>query len=593
MTKYEILRNILSGIIDEAPDKYSKLYEKDPSKVEQYNNSISRAFIHLFLKVRFDLLDFEQREYYVTDGGNDGGIDGYYIDREQKFIYLFQSKFRANENNFHDKEISMREMLAMDIQRILDGEKQDEKGTDYRGKIYQLQRDISEIDDIPRYTYKVIIFANLKGVTDPELRKLTGGYKVEVIDYQKCYSDFVFPVISGTNFSKSDLTIQIDLSNKLANKISYTVATSIGDCDITVLFVPTVEVGKFMAKYKNSILKYNPRSYLGFMSQDVNRKIAESITNQATNEFALFNNGITLLSEETFINEQVANKGVAKLIVKNPQIINGGQTSFTLSRLYENNDDKSIFEKKEVLLKIITVPSHVAGKELLIEKISNATNHQTPVGPSDRLSNMEEQVYLQRRLYNEFGVLYERKRGEYSDGITKGYINESDIINRSLFIKIYYVLLNKISSSKAKKLFVSHRWTKEAIENNDMMLATLFGCMSYKRIQTLSKSNMSDLDMLGKVKAMVVLFTPSQISDFDVAITQNAGVIVDGWTTFLEANSDKVYQRTTVLEPDGEQKIVYKRARSKMRAWINSKDFAEKASAFFIQKTIQEKIFKI
>lgn len=587
MTRYEILRNILAAIIGEAPARYSKLYEKDSSKVEQFNNALSRAFIHLFLKVRFDLLDFEEREYFVTDGGNDGGIDGYYIDREHKLIYLFQSKFRANENNFHDKEITMKEMLAMDIQRILDGEKQDENGIDYRGKIYQLQRDISEIDDVPRYTYKVVIFANLKGVSDSELKKLTGGYKAEVIDYQKCYSDFVFPIISGTYFSKSDLTIQIDLSNKLANKISYTVATSIGDCDITVLFVPTVEVGKFMAKYKNSILKYNPRSYLGFKSQDVNRQIAESIIKQSTNEFALFNNGITILSEETFINEQVANKGVAKLIVKNPQIINGGQTSYTLSRLYEENDDKSIFDKKEVLLKVITVPSEAAGKENLIENISNATNHQTPVGPSDRLSNMEEQIYLQKRLFNEFGVLYERKRGEYSDGITKGYISENDIIDRSLFIKIYYILLNKISSSKAKKLFVSHRWTHEAIENNDMILATLFGCRSYKRIQTLSKSNISDLDMLGKVKVMVLLYNPGRISDFDEAIELHANEIANNWPLFLENNSDKVYQKTTVLEPDEKKRTVYKRARSKMRAWINSNDFEEKAKAFFVQKTEQ------
>lgn len=582
MTRYEILRNILAGIINEAPDKYSKLYEKDPSKVAQYGNSLSRAFIHLFLKVRFDLLDFEQREYYVTDGSNDGGIDGYYIDSEHKIIYLFQSKFRANENNFHDKEIAMKEMLAMDIQRILDGEKQDEKGIDYRGKIYQLQREISDIDDIPRYTYKVVILANLKGVTESELKKLTGGYKAEVIDYQKCYTDFVFPIISGTYFSKSDLMIQIDLSNKLANKISYTVQTVIGDCDITVLFVPTVEIGKFMSKYKNSILKYNPRSYLGFKAQDVNRQIAESITNQTTNEFALFNNGITLLSEETFINEQVANKGVAKLIVKNPQIINGGQTSFTLSRLYEDNDDKSIFDKKEVLLKVITLPPDALGKEKLIEKISNATNHQTPVGPSDRLSNLDEQVYLQNRLFNEFGVLYERKRGEYSDGIAKGYIDESDILDRSLFIKIYYILMNKVSSSKAKKLFVNHRWSREAIDDNDMMLATIYGCKSYRKLQSLSKSGTSDLDMLGKVKAMVLLYNPGIIADFDTTIEQHAGEIVDGWTDFLERHSDKVYQITTVLEPDGGKRTVYKRARSKMRAWINSKDFETSVKAFYI-----------
>lgn len=581
MTRYEILRNILAGIIEEAPAKYSKLYEKDSGKVEQYNNSLSRAFIHLFLKVRFDLIDFEEREYYITDGGNDGGIDGYYIDRDNKLIYLFQSKFRANENNFHDKEISMRELLSMDIERILSGEEKDEEGNDYRGKIFQLQRDIGEIEDIPRYNYKVVIFANLKGVTETELKRLTGGYKVEVIDHQKCYSDFVFPIISGTYYSKSDLVLQIDLSNKVASKISYTVDTCIGDCDITVLYVPTLEVGKFMSKYKNSILKYNPRSYLGFKSQEVNKFIAASITEQTTNEFALFNNGITLLSEETSINELIANKGQAKLIVKNPQIINGGQTSFTLSRIYEEYEDKSIFDKKEVLLKVITLPPKAVNKEHLIERISNATNHQTPVGPSDRLSNQEEQVYLQKRLFEVFGVLYERKRGEYSDGLFRKYIYEDDIIDRSLFIKIYYVLNNKISSSKTKKLFVSHNWTREMIEDDAMMLATILGCKCYRKLQALSKSSISDLDMLGKVKTMVLLYNPSSISEFDSVIEAHASEIVTNWQSFLEQNSDKVYQKKTILESNGEKKVMLKRARSKMRAWINSKGFKNDAESFF------------
>ena len=582
MTRYEILRNILGKIIEEAPDKYSKLYEKDPSKVEQYNNALSRAFIHLFLKVRFDLIDFEEREYYITDGGNDGGIDGYYIDKDKKEIFLFQSKFRATEDNFHEKEISMKEMLAMDIERILNGEKTDERGNEYRGKIFQLQRDISSIPDIPRYNYRVIVFANLKGVSDTELNRLTGGYQVEVVDCQKCYSDFVFPIISGTYYSQSDLMIQIDLSNKMASKISYTVDTSIGDCDITVLFVPTIEVGKFMSKYKNSILKFNPRSYLGFKAQDVNRRIAESITNRNTNEFALFNNGITLLSEETFINEHVANKGIAKLIVKNPQIINGGQTSFTLSRLYEESTDKSIFDKKEVLLKVITLPPEAAGKEQLIEIISDATNHQTPVGPSDRLSNLEEQVYLQQRLYNKYGVLYERKRGEYSDGIAKGYISESDIIDRSLFIKIYYVLKNKVTSSKTNKLFVSHRWTKEGVDDDAMMLLTIFGCKCYREIQSISKSSISDLDILAKMKAMVLLYKTDKIEDFDKTIHEKAPSVVEPWASFLEQNSDKVYQKTTVLVKLGEEKVVYKRARSKMRSWMNSKEFEKSVKQFFV-----------
>lgn len=89
----------------------------------------------------------------------------------------------------------------------------------------------------------------------------------------------------------------------------------------------------------------------------VNPQIANTVKNKSTNEFALFNNGITILSDDTQINSQVAKKDRAQLIITNPQIINGGQTAFTLSSLYEEcifNDNYSIFNEKEVLVKIIT-----------------------------------------------------------------------------------------------------------------------------------------------------------------------------------------------------------------------------------------------
>ena len=59
--------------------------------------------------------------------------------------------------------------------------------------------------------------------------------------------------------------------------------------------------------------------------------------------------------------------------------------------------------------------------------------------------------------------------------------------------------------------------------------------------------------MLGKVKAMVLLYNPGRISVFDEAIELHANEIANNWPLFLENNSDKVYQKTTVLEPDGKK----------------------------------------
>ena len=112
--------------------------------------------------MRFGLLDFVEREHFITDGAFDGGIDGYYINLEDRVIYLLQSKFRSTEANFTDKQMTLEELLSMDATRILDGHKEDEAGNSYNGKILQLQREASSIDDIARYKYKVILLANLK-----------------------------------------------------------------------------------------------------------------------------------------------------------------------------------------------------------------------------------------------------------------------------------------------------------------------------------------------------------------------------------------------------------------------------------------------
>jgi hypothetical protein len=95
--KYELLLRILDKIREEAPEQYKRLYSRDEFDLEKVNQARSRAYIHLYLKVLFGLLDFNEREKNITDGTDDGGIDGYFIDRETKSIHLIQSKFRTTE----------------------------------------------------------------------------------------------------------------------------------------------------------------------------------------------------------------------------------------------------------------------------------------------------------------------------------------------------------------------------------------------------------------------------------------------------------------------------------------------------------------
>ncbi len=196
----------------------------------------------------------------------------------------------------------------------------------------------------------------------------------------------MFPVVSGTFFNIADLFISLNLTNRelSQSRIHYAVTTEHASCKITILFVPTVEIAKILHRYKNSVLKFNPRSFLELQENPVNSEIANTIKTKKTNEFALYNNGITVLSDDTNLSENIGKEGKGQLHIKNPQIINGGQTAFTLCRVYEESvasgSADGIFQDKEVMLKVITLPpeqSERKEKLLLIEEISKATNQQS------------------------------------------------------------------------------------------------------------------------------------------------------------------------------------------------------------------------
>jgi hypothetical protein len=176
----------------------------------------------------------------------------------------------------------------------------------------------------------------------------------------------------------------------------------------------------------------------------VNKQIESSIEGSSSNEFALFNNGITIISDETSVSTNTAKRDAAQVVLHNPQLVNGGQTAYTLSRIYEKcleRDDFYVFKGKEVLLRVITfVGSPKANQQSnrmeLIGEISKASNSQTKIDESDRRSNDEIQINLQNLFFEKHGLYYERKRGEFSDGLHSEYLEPDLLIKRERLIRV-------------------------------------------------------------------------------------------------------------------------------------------------------------
>lgn len=455
--KYDVLTNILDEYVREGAALKRRKSFFDTSTGERQNQARSRAHIHLYLAATYGVIDFEEREHTITDASNDGGIDAYHIDIDNKIIDIIQSKFRVGPDNFESKNISPEEILSVDLNRILEGHRTDKYGRTYNGHILAFIEKIQKIPDIVRYNVKVTILANVKREQYPLVERLFPGDQTNIVNFDRCYNELVLPTIRGEQHYTSSMRLQIDLSNKSKNSLlSAEIPTAHGSSEVTVVLVPTIEIAKITFRYKNSILRYNPRSYLEFREQRTNEGIRSSIVDIDTGEFAILNNGITIVSDETYVNQRVGSQNRAHVEIVNPQIINGGQTAFTLSRIYEetsHDDIQRTFAGKEVVLRIITLPQiDEDSKHELIRSISSATNSQTTVSNIDRSASNDVNRKIAEDVFRMTGLLYEPKRGEYADALRKRYVDRTYIVERSIFTRLMHVACGRYGLAVERKM---------------------------------------------------------------------------------------------------------------------------------------------
>jgi len=329
----------------------------------------------------------------------------------------------------------------MEVARITKGDETDSNGVQFNEKIKAFQEKLRSIRDIAKYEYIVLFLGNVSNLNDEQIRRLIDNCIYEIYDAPAAYEKLIFPLATGTYYDPEEIVIRLELSQKESPHLKQLVETDFGQFKVTAIFVPTSEVGRVMSKYKNAILRYNPRNFLSLQKKSVNENIRKSILDREKNNFAILNNGITILSDNLRISESTGIKNEGQLILTKPQILNGGQTAYTLSTIYEDCRGKphNPLKGKEVLLKIITPLSEKDNVDPeFIELISNATNQQNEVSEADRRSNHDIQVYIQKNIYQDYGYFYERKSGEFYDGIRDKLIDKALVINRLTFIKAFW-----------------------------------------------------------------------------------------------------------------------------------------------------------
>ena len=179
--------------------------------------------------------------------------------------------------------------------------------------------------------------------------------------------------------------------------------------------------------YGSMLLEGNVRSFLSTKVK-VNKNIRKTIIEaegESKRNFFSYNNGISATASNVTIADSANGKFITS--VKNLQIVNGGQTTASLSsaRYKDKADLDGIFVQMK--LTEITNPNIA---QILIPKISRGSNSQNKVTDADFFSNHEFNIRMEkfsREIYApatggkqyETHWFFERARGQYSQEQSK------------------------------------------------------------------------------------------------------------------------------------------------------------------------------
>lgn len=285
---------------------------------------IPQLFIIWYMEAKFGI-DPDRGQQFVTDGSKDKGVDAIYIDSHNRCIHIIQSKYSREPRGAQNRQELI---MAAGVARYFmdDDDEEFERWIDSaRQEVKELGRDA--YDRIWRRDYELHVhFVTCKTITDnlradikSEFRRIKGS-KIsivgvdEVLSIAEQYFDGEVPAIDEMT------VVPVAEQSVIHHK---------GGVDLHS-YVCEVQCKKFaqdIGKSRYPLRLYFHRNIRGFLgdTQAVNADILNTLRNDPKLFFYL-NNGITILTTGV-------KKGNKSLVLSQPQIINGQQTTHVLVKL--------------------------------------------------------------------------------------------------------------------------------------------------------------------------------------------------------------------------------------------------------------------
>lgn len=349
----------------------------------------------------------------IVDGAHDCGIDGIWTFVDERYITADAHQFlssRASKielvilqaKNSSGYQESVIEKLHFHLPTLLDMSRdEDDLIAHTNAKLLERTRRFLHIleelaSSFPQVRIKVI-YAN-KSAETPHPNVKAKGDRLRR-ELSKITSDTSADL---EYLNAADLRERTARGAKAVAQLVFTetpMSTSLGEGYVCLARLD--EYYRFITSENEALrlelFESNVRDYAG--STSVNNAIGETLKSATGEDFWWFNNGVTVVGDAA----QIAGK---KIVVKDPQIVNGLQTSHEIYSYFQNGGHH---RDRSLLVKIVVAPESGTARDRIIR----ATNSQTQL-PAGALRATESiQKDIEESLNHAGGYYYERRASYY------------------------------------------------------------------------------------------------------------------------------------------------------------------------------------
>lgn len=376
-------------------------------------------------------------------------IDGYAIDDADRSCCVFYVDYKggySDEDSIHNKEIDEKFNL---IRHFVEECIRYNVGFDESTQEYELNMLLhNSLQTISKFRFYIITDAvnkqRVKHVKDIEIEgkivernvwDITRIFDLENSTSQKEsveinfkeYDDQGLKCIKAVEYLniKSDIESSDENGENKSELISY---------DSYLAVIPGNILSDLYIEHGSRLLEGNVRSFLSVKGA-VNKGIRRTIVSYPEMFFA-YNNGIAATATE--IKTEMTPEGLAITYLKDLQIVNGGQTTASIANAVLNpkKDEDIDVTRLFVPMKISVLSREMSEK--IIPKISEYSNSQNKVDPSDFFSNHPFNIRMEDfskkvpapavngNQYQQYWF-YERTRGQYNQGKMKLKAGSSEL----------------------------------------------------------------------------------------------------------------------------------------------------------------------